>query len=64
MKTVYLNLQTSNGRETVDEFSQEENQSTKDFNIYVNQMVREYHIAGMAVYKSSRPCQNWKDDKS
>lgn len=64
MKTIYLNLQTSSGRETVDEFSQEDNQSTKDFNTYVNQMVSEYHIAGMAVYKSSRPCLSWKEDKA
>jgi len=64
MKTTYLNLQTPSGRETVDEFSKEKNQSTKDFNAYVNQMVSEYHIAGMAVYKSSRPCLNWKEDKA
>lgn len=61
MKTVYLNLKTSRGRETVDEFTRDENQTPKEFRSYVNQMIREYHIAGIPVYKSSRCCGNWKE---
>jgi len=60
MKTIYLNMQTSQGVETVDEFTREENQTPKVFRLYVNQMVKEYQIAGMNVYKSSRCTNDWK----
>jgi len=59
-KVVYLNMKTSFGRETVDEFSPEPDQTRKEFNSYVRQMITEYHIAGMDVYKSSRCCKGWK----
>jgi len=59
MKTVYLNLKTSHGTETVDEFEREKDQSPLEFRKYVNQMVKEYHIAGMNVYKSSRCTKDW-----
>lgn len=61
MKTIYLNLKSSYGTETVDEFSRVENQSPKEFRQYVNEMVREYHLAGMNVYKSSRCTNDWKN---
>lgn len=61
MKTVYLNLKSSAGRETVDEFSPEPGQSARAFGAYVWEMVREYHLAGMDVYHSQRACSNWKD---
>ena len=57
---VYLNMRTNYGRETVDEFEQEQGQSWRDFRKYVREMVREYHIAGIPVYESRRPCANWK----
>lgn len=60
MKTIYLNIRTSQGVETVDEFTREENQTSKEFRLYVNQMVKEYQIAGMNVYKSSRCTNDWK----
>ena len=53
-------MRTSQGVETVDEFTREENQSPKEFRLYVNQMVKEYQIAGMNVYKSSRCTNDWK----
>ena len=59
MKAIYLNMKTAQGVETVDEFSREEGQAPRDFRKYVNQMVREYHIAGMSVYKSSRCTKDW-----
>lgn len=61
MKTIYLNLKSSYGVETVDEFSREENQSPKEFRKYVSEMVREYQLAGMNVYKSSRCTNDWKN---
>lgn len=59
MKT-FLNLKTSQGRETVDEFEKAEGQTAKEYRAYVRSMVREYQIAGMNVYSSSRCCANWK----
>jgi hypothetical protein len=61
MTTIYLNMRTSQGVETVDEFIKEENQSPKEFRVYVSQMATEYRIAGMNVYKSSRCTNDWKN---
>jgi hypothetical protein len=60
MKTIYLNMRTSQGVETIDEFTIEEGQSPKEFRKYVNEMVKEYSIAGMNTYKSSRCTKDWK----
>ena len=62
MQTIYLNMKTSNGVETVDEFTQEENQTGREFRIYVCQMKKEYHLAGMSVYQSSRCTNDWKNN--
>jgi hypothetical protein len=59
--TIYLNLKTNLGTETVDEFSREIGQSPKDFRKYVNDMVKEYRLAGMSVYKSSRSTKEWRN---
>ena len=58
--TIYLNTKTNKDTETIDEFSKEVNQNTKDFRKYVNQMVNEYRIAGINVYKSSRCTKEWR----
>jgi len=60
MKTIFLNMKTSEGVETVDEFTRELNQDPIEFRKYVNQMVKEYHLSGMNVYKSSRCTKDWK----
>jgi hypothetical protein len=52
-------MKTAQGVETVDEFTRELNQSPKEFRAYVSKMINEYHIAGMNVYKSSRPTKDW-----
>ena len=57
--TIYLNWKGPQGRETIDEFSPEPGQTRREFRAYVRKMVAEYHISGMAVYRSSRPCANW-----
>jgi hypothetical protein len=59
MKRVYLNWKGPQGRETVDEFAPEAGQTPQAFRVYVRQMVAEYTLAGMAVYRSSRPCKGW-----
>jgi hypothetical protein len=58
--TIYLNMKTSYGVETVDEFTREQNQTSKDFRVYVYKMLKEYHLAGMNVYKSTRCTKEWK----
>ena len=60
METIYLNMRTSQGVETVDEFTRENGQNPKYFRKYVREMVREYQISGMAVYQSSRCTKEWK----
>lgn len=57
--TIYLNMKTKQGTETVDEFTREAEQSPKEFRTYVSKMLNEYRIAGMNVYKSSRPTRDW-----
>tara|TARA_R110002126_G_scaffold252526_1_gene395605 strand:- start:191 stop:367 length:177 start_codon:yes stop_codon:yes gene_type:complete len=56
-QTVYLNMKSNWGTETVDQFTKEEGQTFREFTKYVNEMVNEYHIAGMSVYKSQRACK-------
>ena len=61
MTRVSLNWRSPAGRETVDEFEPEPGQTGREFRRYVREMVGEYHLAGMAVYQSSRPCANWRE---
>lgn len=63
MQTIYLNLRTSQGVETVDEFTrgQDAPKEPREFKAYINVMVREYHASGQNVYKSSRCTKDWKD---
>ena len=59
MKTIYLNMKTTYGTETVDEFSPEPGRGFRDFQGYVSKMVQEYRTSGMNVYRSSRPTREW-----
>jgi hypothetical protein len=59
--TIYINMRSNHGRETVDEFTQEQGQTRREFRAYVRSMVAEYHMAGMSVYQSTRPCANWSN---
>jgi hypothetical protein len=61
MKTIYLNMRGPYGVETVDEFTREEGQNPIEFRKYVTQMVKEYQLAGMNVYRSSRCTNDWKN---
>lgn len=61
METIYLNTKSSFGVETVDEFTREKGQDPREFRKYVKDMVKEYHIAGMNVYRSSRATNDWKN---
>ena len=63
MKTIYLNMRTVHGVETVDQFTQGEDapQNWKEFRKYVNEMLRNYLESGMQVYKSQRCTQEWRN---
>ena len=60
MKTIYFNLRTPEGIETVDHFNREEEQmEVREFKKYVNKMLAETRSAGMNVYISSRPTKEY-----
>lgn len=65
MATTYFNWQGPQGRETVDEISRGDfpagMDGQREFIKERRRLVSEYHMAGMAVYTSSRPCANWRD---
>ena len=63
MKTIYLNLKSQYGVETVDQFTQGEDapKEAKEFRKYVNEMLRNYRESGMHVYKSQRCTKDWKN---
>ena len=61
MGTIFLNIKTNLGIETIDQFTREENQTLKEFKKYVNQMVNEYQISGINVYKSNRSTNDWRN---
>jgi hypothetical protein len=58
--SIYLNMRTKQGVETIDEFNRDANQSPKEFRQYVQKMITEYHLAGMNVYRSIRCTKEWK----
>ena len=60
--TIYLNMRTSDGVETVDEFTRGEDSpnNPKEFRKYVRDMIHEYRISGHPVYQSSRCTKQWK----
>ena len=61
--TTYLNMKTSQGVETVDEFTKgvDAPDNHKEFNAYIRVMISEYNMAGMSVYRSSRSTKDWKN---
>ena len=61
--TIYLNVKTSEGVETVDQFTPGEDAppSGPEFRAYINKMVQEYQLTGQNVYRSSRSTKTWKD---
>lgn len=61
MKTIYFNIRTVYGVETVDQFTKENEQTSKEFRMYVNSMLKEYHISGQNVYKSQRCTNDYKN---
>ena len=63
MKTIYFNMRTCYGVETVDQFTQGENAPSnwREFRRYINEMLRNYREAGMHVYQSQRATKDWRE---
>ena len=61
MKTIYFNIKTSQGVETIDEFTREQGQDPREFRKYVREMQKEYFLAGINPYRSSRPTRDWNN---
>jgi hypothetical protein len=57
---IYLNLKTSKGIETVDQLERNDFDSFKEYKIELKNMIINYRLAGMNVYKSQRACKDWK----
>ena len=57
---IFLNWKGPQGRETVDEINVSEFASRRAAMRYAATLQREYAIAGMFVYTSTRKCGNWK----
>jgi hypothetical protein len=57
---IYLNIKTSEGVETIDQLDKEDFKTFVELNKEVKRLINEYHIAGIAAYRSSRAASNWK----
>lgn len=60
MTTIYLNMKTNQGRETVDELDSADFETRKAFRKECSRLIGEYNLCNMAVYQSTRACANWK----
>ena len=58
--TRYLNIKSPQGVETVDEVCSADFQDRKAFKAELERLSSEYHLAGMAVYISTRCNKSWK----
>lgn len=57
---IYINWQGPAGRETVDELDSADFKTYREMLAESRRLIREYQIAGMDVYASSRMCANWR----
>lgn len=61
MKTIYLNMKSVYGIETVDQVCEEDFHTYKEFKKELRSMLENYHMAGMPVYSSQRCTNDWKN---
>jgi hypothetical protein len=57
----YINLKSSYGIETVDQLSEKDFSSYKDFLQEFRRLLSEYRLAGMPVYSSNRCTKEWRN---
>lgn len=63
MQTIYFNIKTSEGVETIDELSQKDFKSYKEFRKEKNRLLKEYRTASSfyaGLYTSQRSTNHWK----
>ena len=58
-RTVYFNMKSPDGTETVDEINLCEFDSRREFLDEAKRLKTEYQLAGMNVYFSQRACAGW-----
>ena len=57
---IYLNMKTGAGVETVDELNRKDFPNNQGYWLEVLRLQREYRLAGMPVYMSSRSTNEWR----
>lgn len=58
--TIYFNMRTNQGIETVDELSRKDFKNAKEYCKERKSMKDNYRLAGMNVYISSRSTKDWR----
>ena len=61
-KTIYFNIKTNFGVETVDQCISSEHENNKAYKAEIKSMLSNYHLAGMNVYLSTRCTNDWKNN--
>jgi len=56
----YFNIKTCYGVETIDELDRKDFASYREFRNESRRLLKEYHIAGINAYRSSRCTKDWK----
>ena len=59
--TTYFNIKTNLGTETIDQISENDFTTYKEFRLERKRLVSEYHLAGMNVYTSNRSTKEWRN---
>ncbi len=57
----YINLKTNYGIETIDQLSEKDFLTYKEFLKEFRRLLSEYRLAGMAVYSSNRSTKDWRN---
>lgn len=62
VKTIYFNMKTNFGVETVDQCISSEYENMKAYRAEIKSMLSNYHLAGINVYLSYRCTKEWKNN--
>ena len=60
-RSLYLNWNGEDGKEPIEEITQEKGQSRRDFMAYARQLQDNYDQIGINPYISSRCCKDWNE---
>ena len=56
---IYLNAKTSQGTETIDQIDRKDFETFREYKKEIRNLIENYRLIGLNVYKSQRPCKNW-----